>query len=165
MFLAALRKAEAPLQQIRPALDLVRTKIGVEHALASKQLYVAGAQLLWEVIDKGGDTEAREGSKDLIVLKNGQYVFRQVIDQYLKQITYDDAYALRIELPGYEVAQIHADPAVNFGKPYFTHTGTPLAVMSLDPTGTGRKRWMTRWKAALNAFEITFEGRLAAARN
>ncbi|MEV4002667.1 IS256 family transposase [Actinomadura sp. NPDC049753] len=40
-----------------------------------------------------------------------------------------------------------------------------LAVMSLDPTGTGRKRWMTRWKAALNAFEITFEGRLAAARN
>jgi putative transposase len=40
-----------------------------------------------------------------------------------------------------------------------------LAVMSLDPTGTGRKRWITRWKAALNAFEITFQGRLAAARN
>jgi transposase-like protein len=39
-----------------------------------------------------------------------------------------------------------------------------LAVMSLDPTGTGRKRWITRWKAALNAFEITFEGRLSAAR-
>jgi alanine dehydrogenase len=34
-----------------------------------------------------------------------------------------------------------------------------------DPTGKGRKRWITRWKAALNAFEITFEGRLAAARN
>jgi uncharacterized protein (DUF433 family) len=129
MFLAALRKAEVPLQQIRPALDLVRTKIGVEHALASKQLYVVGAQLLWEVIDEGGDAEAREGSKDLIVLKNGQYVFRQVIDQYLKHITYDDAYARRIQLPGYEVAQIDADPAVNFGKPYFTHTGTPLAVV------------------------------------
>lgn len=39
-----------------------------------------------------------------------------------------------------------------------------LAVMSLDPTGTGRKRWITRWKSALNAFEITFEGRLSAAR-
>lgn len=35
-----------------------------------------------------------------------------------------------------------------------------MAVMSLDPTGTGRKRWAIRWKAALNAFEITFEGRL-----
>jgi transposase-like protein len=39
-----------------------------------------------------------------------------------------------------------------------------LAVMSLDPTGQGRKRWVTRWKPALNAFEITFEGRLSAGR-
>ena len=38
-----------------------------------------------------------------------------------------------------------------------------LAVMSLDPTGTGRQRWSNRWKAALNAFEITFDGRLSAA--
>lgn len=39
-----------------------------------------------------------------------------------------------------------------------------MAVMALDPTGTGQKRWITRWKAALNAFDITFEGRLTAAR-
>ncbi|WP_245660188.1 IS256 family transposase [Nocardia gamkensis] len=39
-----------------------------------------------------------------------------------------------------------------------------LAIMSLDPTGTGQKRWITRWKAALNAFDITFEGRLSAGR-
>ena len=35
-----------------------------------------------------------------------------------------------------------------------------LTVMSLDPKGTGRQRWTRRWKAALNAFSITFEGRL-----
>ena len=40
-----------------------------------------------------------------------------------------------------------------------------LAVMSLDPGGTGRKRWSNRWKAALNAFDITFDGRLSAGRN
>lgn len=39
-----------------------------------------------------------------------------------------------------------------------------LAVMSPDPSGTGRKRWSNRWKAALNAFEITFDGRLSAAK-
>jgi transposase-like protein len=39
-----------------------------------------------------------------------------------------------------------------------------LAIMSLDPTGKGRKRWTNRWKAALNAFEITFDGRLSAGR-
>lgn len=35
-----------------------------------------------------------------------------------------------------------------------------LAVMSLDATGTGRKRWTTRWKQALQAFDIAFDGRL-----
>ena len=35
-----------------------------------------------------------------------------------------------------------------------------LTVRSLDPTGRGRVRWMNRWKAALNAFAITFEGRI-----
>jgi len=40
-----------------------------------------------------------------------------------------------------------------------------LAVMSLDPTGKGRKRWSNRWKGALNAFDITFDGRLSAGRN
>ena len=39
-----------------------------------------------------------------------------------------------------------------------------MAVMSLDPTGKGRKRWTNRWKAALNAFDITFDGRLSAGR-
>ena len=35
-----------------------------------------------------------------------------------------------------------------------------LAIMSLDPTGTGRKRWTMRWKPALNSFD----GRLADGR-
>ncbi|MGI9624855.1 MAG: IS256 family transposase [Acidimicrobiales bacterium] len=35
-----------------------------------------------------------------------------------------------------------------------------LVVRSLDPTGSGQERWMNRWKPALNAFAITFEGRL-----
>jgi putative transposase len=39
-----------------------------------------------------------------------------------------------------------------------------MAIMSLDPTGTGRARWTMRWKPALNAFEIAFDGRLAAGR-
>jgi transposase-like protein len=36
-----------------------------------------------------------------------------------------------------------------------------LTVMGLDPTGRGRQRWSNRWKLALNAFEITFDGRLS----
>ena len=40
-----------------------------------------------------------------------------------------------------------------------------LAVMALDPTGAGRRRWTMRWKPALNAFDLAFEGRLSARRN
>jgi putative transposase len=36
--------------------------------------------------------------------------------------------------------------------------------MSLDPAGKGRKRWTNRWKTALNAFDITFDGPLSAGR-
>ena len=40
-----------------------------------------------------------------------------------------------------------------------------MALMGLDPTGRGRGRWTMRWKAALNAFDIAFDGRLSAADN
>jgi hypothetical protein len=37
-------------------------------------------------------------------------------------------------------------------------------VVSLDPTGRGRRRWTNRWKAALNAFDTAFDGRVSAGR-
>lgn len=40
-----------------------------------------------------------------------------------------------------------------------------LAIMAMDPTGQARKRWISRWKAALNAFDITFDGRLTTRPN
>jgi putative transposase len=39
-----------------------------------------------------------------------------------------------------------------------------MAIMSLDPTGAGQRRWSIRWKPALNAFDIAFDGRLSAGR-
>ena len=40
-----------------------------------------------------------------------------------------------------------------------------LVTRSLDPTGRGKARWATRWKPALNAFAITFEGRITPTGN
>jgi putative transposase len=40
-----------------------------------------------------------------------------------------------------------------------------LVTRSLDPTGRGKARWVIRWKAALNAFAITFEGRISPSTN
>jgi putative transposase len=35
-----------------------------------------------------------------------------------------------------------------------------LVTRSLHPTGRGKTRWAMYWKPALNAFAITFEGRI-----
>src|SRR5215216_5815234 len=40
-----------------------------------------------------------------------------------------------------------------------------LTTRSLDPTGKGKARWATRWKPALNAFAVTFEGRIPTKTN
>lgn len=40
-----------------------------------------------------------------------------------------------------------------------------LVTRSLDPTGRGKARWVIRWKAALNAFAITFDGRISPSNN
>jgi uncharacterized protein (DUF433 family) len=133
MFLSALRRAGVPMQQIRPALDLVQQRLGVAHALASRKLYVVGAQLLWEISEESGlEPDARHRARDLIVLKDGQYVFRQVVEGYLRRIEYaSDDYAERLYLPEFEVARIVADPRINFGRPIFASTGTPVdAVLS-----------------------------------
>jgi len=39
-----------------------------------------------------------------------------------------------------------------------------LATLALDPTGKGKVRWANRWKAALNEFDLKFDGRVSAGR-
>jgi uncharacterized protein (DUF433 family) len=132
LFLSALRRAGVPLQRIRPALEIVRDRLGVEHALASRRLYHDGAELLWEVSeDSGVDADARHDARSLIVLRNGQYVFRQLVEQYLTLVTYDeeDGFADLVRLPDYEVADVSAAPTVNFGRPVFTMNGSPVAAV------------------------------------
>ena len=50
------------------------------------------------------------------------------------------------------------------GSPEMPILGHPVT-RSLDPTGTGQKRWIMRWKPALNAFAITFADRIPASEN
>jgi transposase-like protein len=35
-----------------------------------------------------------------------------------------------------------------------------LVIRSIDPTGRARQQWAVRWKPALNAFALAFEGRI-----
>lgn len=59
-------------------------------ATASKPLGVGRhrrAEVLWEYKQAGGDGEVVD---DLVVVRNQQAVFREVVEQYLRTITYRD---------------------------------------------------------------------------
>lgn len=125
MVLAAVRKSGVPLQRVRPALAVLAKEIGVEHALASRHLYTDGAELLFDHADDIPD-DAR-AIRELVVVRSGQRVFADIIDLYLRRITYGpDDYASMIRLPGYERADVVADPTRVFGQPIFSHGAAPV---------------------------------------
>ncbi|MGW2278080.1 hypothetical protein [Streptomyces sp. NPDC001770] len=55
-------------------------------------------------------------------------------------------------------------PTRGTGQGQAVKAGETVAIKSLGPTGKDQARWTMRWKIALNAFDITFHGRLPAAR-
>jgi uncharacterized protein (DUF433 family) len=114
--LAAVRKKGVPLQRIRPALRVLQHELGVDHALASQKLYTDGAEVLFDYANSTGDDTAR----DLVVVRHGQRVFADVVEGYLKRITFAaDGFAQRIQLPQYQVARVIVDPRFGFGQPTF----------------------------------------------
>lgn len=128
LVLAAIRRAGVPLQRIRPALAALTQTIGVEHALASRVLYTDGAEVLFDYAARAGEHDAAP-ARDLVVVRRGQRVFADVVEQYLRRIEYDpdDGYACLVRLPAYERAEVVADPERSFGQPIFVRGGARLS--------------------------------------
>jgi uncharacterized protein (DUF433 family) len=121
MVLAAIRRTGVPMQRIRPALLALQDEIGVEHALASERLYSDGAEVLFDLADRSRQAGTAK-AKDLVVLRNGQRVFTDVVSDYLQRIEYgSDGYARLLHLPGYRRSQVIVDPTRSFGQPVFSH--------------------------------------------
>ena len=122
--LAAVRRSGVSMQRIRPALDQLQKSIGVEHALASKSLYTDGAELMFDYAEQRPDSDEGRLLHELVVVRNGQRVFGEPIDAYLRRIEYGpDGYASLIHVPTYEHAQVVADPTRSYGTPIFERGG------------------------------------------
>ena len=106
LVLAGMRRSGVSMQRIRPALDRLKEEFGLEHVLASKRLYHDGAEVLY---DFGQDSDAGEAESvmRLVVVRNRQYVFTDIVQQYLRRIDFaSDGYAGLLRLPSYERAQV-----------------------------------------------------------
>lgn len=126
MIVAAFRRRGLPMQRIRPAVKVLKEKIGLDHALASRKLYSDGAEILYDFADRYDEDELRQ----LVVVRSGQQVFHEVVQDYLERITYDkDGLARRLFLPITRERLIQVDPKLAFGQPVFVHGGAPLDSM------------------------------------
>lgn len=126
--LNAFRRAGVPMQRIRPSVEWLLNNVG-PHALASQDLYTDGAEVLWAFAEEaGGGSPEAEVVKHLIVPRSGQHVFKDIVQHYLKQITFaDDKYASMIRLPQYGDADVVLDPQRGFGQPVFDASGARVA--------------------------------------
>ena len=125
--LTAIRRSGVPMQRIRPALEQLDAQFGLSHALASRRLYTDGAEILFDYAEATADPGLVRAARELVVVRNDQRVFNDVVDNYLQRLEFDDqGYARLIRLPAYEVAEIVVDPARGFGQPIFARSGTRL---------------------------------------
>jgi uncharacterized protein (DUF433 family) len=127
LVLAAIRRTGVPLQRIRPALGRLQDELGLEHVLASRALYTDGAEVIYDFAEQAGDTPEARSARQLVVVRKGQHVFNDVIDDYLHHVEFGgDGYAELIHLPQYRTAEVVADPRRGFGQPIFANGGAKL---------------------------------------
>lgn len=127
MVLTAMRRSGVPLQRIRPALVQLEEQFGLRHALASKRLYTDGAEVLFDYAETGDDPTAAQAARDLVVVRNDQRVFNEIVEAYLRRLDFGaDGYVRLIQLPAYEIADVVVDPARGFGQPIFARGGARL---------------------------------------
>lgn len=125
---AAVRRSGVPMQRIRPAIDELKHQIGIDHALASRRLYTDGAELLFDYAIRSADADTAPLVLELVVVRHGQRVFAEALEQYLVNIEYGpDQYASRIRLPSYARAEVLADPLRSFGHPILARGGARVS--------------------------------------
>jgi uncharacterized protein (DUF433 family) len=125
--LTAMRRSGVPLQRIRPALEQLDSQFGLSHALASKSLYTDGAEVLFDYAESTDDPDLVRAARELVVVRNGQRVFNEIVAAYLRRLEFDPhGYVRLIRLPAYEIAELVVDPARGFGQPIFARGGARL---------------------------------------
>jgi uncharacterized protein (DUF433 family) len=125
--LTAIRRSGVPMQRIRPALEQLDTQFGLSHALASRRLYTDGAEVLFDYAEATDNPGLVRAARELVVVRNGQRVFNEIVAAYLRRLEFDDqGYVRLIRLPAYEVAEIVVDPTRGFGQPIFARGGARL---------------------------------------
>ena len=158
--LAAFRQAGVPMQRIRPALRRLEEEMGLVQALASERLRTDGAEVLWDYSRETHDQATKDAVGDLVVVRNGQLVFRPVVQDYLRRVTYGEGWARVIDVGRGKVG-VTVDPFINGGQPTLARRGIAVTdILSRIRAGESSKDVAADY--GLRASEITALLELAA---
>lgn len=118
------------MQRIRPAIIRLQDELGLEHVLASQLLYTDGAEVLYDYAESSGGTAEGDSARQLVVVRNDQQVFQDVVEAYLRRIDFAaDGWARVIHLPQYRTADVLVDPERSFGIPIFARGAARVEVV------------------------------------
>lgn len=116
--LEALRRAGVRPAKIRPALSKLAEEFGREYVLVSPNLATDGMDVLWDFSRTSEGQGLMEGG-------TGQLVMREIVEDYLKYVTWDDnGYPRLLELRFCQPSKVVIDPYRAFGQPIFAGTRT-----------------------------------------
>lgn len=121
----AFRETGLPMQRIRRALELLRGQGELDHALASRQLFSDGANILYDYAKHERDKQLGL----LTVVPTGQRVFHDVIQRYLTRINFGDEWATELIVPVTERKLLRVRTNIAEGEPLFIRGGAPLSAV------------------------------------
>jgi uncharacterized protein (DUF433 family) len=120
--LDALRAAGIPMVRIRPAVESMKRGMGLPYALLSDRLMTDGVEVLYDYI--GDELEAADRKVGLAVVRGDkQVVFREVVEQYLRSVTYEDGFVTSLSPRRFGDGVLSVDPRLNAGQLSFAGSG------------------------------------------
>lgn len=123
LVIQSFKRRGLSIQKVRAALNAIEREVALEHALANKTVYVAGASILWDYAHQAGDEDIAQ----LVEPGSGQFVFTEPVREYLQLIVYDaNWWAAQIQLPAFQPTRVVVDMKRGFGRPILDKQRLPV---------------------------------------
>lgn len=153
---AFIAKGLSP-QRIRQAIGLARDLVGDERPLSTRRFRTDGRSIFLQMVEADGQTR-------LIDLFRRQFAFREIIEQSLSNLEYDDSGSPSSWWPLGKNGSVVVDPARSFGQPIEAETSIPTATMAAAAKAEGSQQAAARaWGVPLRSIRraVEFEEHMA----
>ena len=155
-FVAAFINAGVSWRTMRLAHEAAKRKLSTDHPFCTHRFATDGRAILMEQARVSGDP-------CLIDVVNDQCEFQSLVEQFLKELEFDDGVVRWWPLG--KDRKVVVDPVRNMGKPIVANSGVSTTVIARSVIGNQSERTVAAWyEVTLDEVRdaVEFERRLAA---